>query len=699
MVRLDALPVNVSLSDLIEAVAGVLHVVPEPGAVQDRLQGAPTLVLLDNCEHLVAAAAQLAVWLRETAPHVRVLATGQMPLGVSEEEVIDVFPLPLAAAIDLFEQLVARQQRRPASADEPHAGEAAQRADRALVEQVCGSLDGLPLALELAAARVRSLPLGEVARRLGDRFALLRDPSRPTDRLHALEAALSWSYDLLFPDDQRALQALSCFAGGATLAAVEAVMAALDVPPNAVPDTLARLVERSLTVLDTNAPTPRYRLLDSVRTLALQRLSETGDLAGAQRAHAIWYAEQAEKCAEEIRGPAQPSWLNFVRFERADVDAALAWASIHDEPVAERVAVGLGWAWAVLGDGSAAASRLRAAVGPKTVPGVRARAALSAAWLESSAGDLGLAHQDLVVAAAALDEVSQARGLGEVNVGRARADIAWTRAFVAIQDGRPADVLADAAEALAGYRELDGELGLGWECGAALVLLGYGSLMVGDTAAASVHASSATTLIEESEDSWGLLHARGILAGVAAGEGRFADAAELFEAAAAAASTMGFAGQAALHLASRARILVAVGNPSAVDAVDEALKAAAAVSDGRLASGLRVHAAQLSRARGNAGQARELLLRNEEWFVGNGGGDRAAVTRALLLAMDDDEQALARLLEANPDAAARQVALDALARLAAQDGDGNRAIDLARDADAVAVPAPDFVLRVDRLTV
>ena len=698
MVRLDALPAGASFEDLVEAVAAALHVAPEAGVLQDRLRGALTLIVLDSCEHVVTAAAGLVDWLRDASPQVRVLATSQLALGVADEEVVDVSPLPHAAAVDLFEQLVARQRRRSASAPGPESRTAeaveasAAGLDRALVEEVCGSLDGLPLALELAAARVRSLPLDEVARRLSDRFNLLRDPSRPPDRRHALEAALSWSYDLLFPDDQRALQALSCFASGGTLPALEAVMAALDVPSAAVPDTLARLVERSLTVLDTGVAAPRYRLLDSVRAHAHERLQEADGLDAARRAHASWYAERASQCGQEIRGPAQPSWLDFVRAERAEVDAALAWAASHDEPIGATIAVGLGWAWAVLGEGSAAATRLRSAVEPRTEPGVRARAALYAAWLEASAGDLALARGDLEVAAAALAELSTAQGAAGTEASRRLADLAWTRAFVAVQDGRPAEVTADAAQALAVYREL----GLAWECGAALLLLAYASLMVGDATAAGAHASAAVEFIEECGDWWGLVHARGILAGVAAGGGRLGEAAQLLESAADAAAAMGFAGQAALHLASRARILVAVGDTTASDEVDRALEAAAGVGDGRLACGLRVHAAQLARSAGEKGRARLLLQANEEWFAHYGGGDRAGVTRALLLAMNDDEDALTELVASDPDAAARQVALDALARLAARRGDAGRAAALVGEADTVVVPAPDFVLRVDR---
>src|SRR6185437_6192563 len=131
-----------------------------------------------------------------------------------------------------------------------------------VVEQLCQALDGLPLAIELAAARVRSLSVREIARRLGDRFALLRDPtSRRPERRRALAAAIAWSYELLFPDDQRGLWALSCFAGGAPLAAAEHVLAALGVPEASVVDVVARLVDRSLVSVEvTGESAVRYRL-------------------------------------------------------------------------------------------------------------------------------------------------------------------------------------------------------------------------------------------------------------------------------------------------------------------------------------------------------------------------------------------------------------------------------------------------------
>ena len=318
LVRLDTVD---AAADLVALVAGVLHVPPDVTAVGERLRGAPTLLVLDNAEHLVEAAADLARTLLQASPWVQVLATSQLALGTAEEEVVDLPPLSPESAAELFHNRAARLRRRTVL-----------DADPALVADVCRSLDGIPLAIELAAARLRSLPLDEIARRIDDRFALLRDPAHPADRRHALEAALSWSYELLFPDDQLTLQALACFPGGATLPAAEAVVAALDVPSSAVMDTVGRLVERSLVVLDDSTDVPRYRLLDSVRTYARDRLRASGAEGSALSAHARWYAEHADRCAEAIRGPDQARWIAFVRAERVNVDAALAWSADH-EPV------------------------------------------------------------------------------------------------------------------------------------------------------------------------------------------------------------------------------------------------------------------------------------------------------------------------------------------------------------------------------
>ena len=228
-------------NDVVDAVIAAVDVRRRGGAGRAAQEASPALLILDNCEHVVDAAAALAVRLLDAAPGLRILCTSQVPLDVDGEAVFELAPLALADAVELFTR---RAAAPPAgSADRP-------TSDDAVVE-LCRSLDGLPLAIELAAARTKTLSVEEITRRLDDRFAVLSDPtSRKPERRRALKATIRWSYDLLFPDDQRGLWALATFAGGAPLPAVESVLAALDVPAAAAIDVVGRLASRSLVIVD-----------------------------------------------------------------------------------------------------------------------------------------------------------------------------------------------------------------------------------------------------------------------------------------------------------------------------------------------------------------------------------------------------------------------------------------------------------------
>ena len=280
----------------------------------------------------------------------------------------------------------ARESRRDLVVDDDTA---------ALVDEVCRSLDGLPLAIELAAARVRSLSVRDIARRLDDRFALLQDPSsRSPNAAARLAGAIGWSYDLLFPDDQRGLWALSCFAGSAPLAAVEHVLAALEVPADAVVDTLTRLVDRSLVSADSTADGQvRYRLLDSIGAYAADRLDDAGFAETARRAHADWYAQTADWCDTHVRGIDQPTCLAIARAERANVDAALAWCRTNEPGPRgrHRRRTGLD-----LGGPGRRRGRRRQDPRRRSPPPRPSRhgptALLLAGWLEASAGNVALAH-------------------------------------------------------------------------------------------------------------------------------------------------------------------------------------------------------------------------------------------------------------------------------------------------------------------
>ena len=204
----------------------------------------------------------------------------------------ELAPLALADAVALFARRAAAQRAIATSASDD------------AVEDLCRSLDGLPLAIELAAARTKTLSIEEITRRLDDRFSVLSDPtSRRPERRRALRSTIGWSYDLLFPDDQRGLWALATFAGGAPLPAVESVLEALDVPAAAAIDVVGRLASRSLVIVDDDSAstTVRYRLLDSIRAFALEAMTDAGLSERAFAAHAAWFADAAASSTQGVR--------------------------------------------------------------------------------------------------------------------------------------------------------------------------------------------------------------------------------------------------------------------------------------------------------------------------------------------------------------------------------------------------------------
>ena len=229
--RLEAATTADEVSDVVVA---ALNVTGGEAALFERLKNSAALVILDNCEHVIDAAATLAVRLLDAAPGLRILCTSQVPLEVDGETLLDLTPLPLLDAVELFtRRATAQRKHRPLDGG-----------DDAL-HGLCRSLDGLPLAIELAAARTKTLSIAEITRRLDDRFNLLSDPtSRKPERRRALRATIGWSYELLFPDDKRGLWALATFAGGAPLPAVEFVLEAIGVPAFAAIDVVGRLASR-----------------------------------------------------------------------------------------------------------------------------------------------------------------------------------------------------------------------------------------------------------------------------------------------------------------------------------------------------------------------------------------------------------------------------------------------------------------------
>jgi predicted ATPase/DNA-binding SARP family transcriptional activator len=311
-----------------ETLADALGIRAEPGHALARTVAAalslrPAVVVLDNCEHLVATCAELVQVLLAGAAELRVLATSREPLGVPGEFVHPVRPLRAGAADESWERTAESDAVRlfvdRAGAVRP--GFTVTAGNAALLAEVCRRLDGLPLAIELAAARAAALPLAELARRLDDRFALLASATRAADPRHrSLAAAMAWGHDLL-PAAERALFArLSVFPASFDLGAACAVCGPSDA---ALP--LARLVASSMVQLDDQPDgDARYRLLESVRAYAGEQLDAPTRAALGDR-HAAHYLALAEKAQLRLFAPQSGPWLARLHAERDNLRAALDW--------------------------------------------------------------------------------------------------------------------------------------------------------------------------------------------------------------------------------------------------------------------------------------------------------------------------------------------------------------------------------------
>jgi predicted ATPase/DNA-binding SARP family transcriptional activator len=285
-----------------------------------------TVIVLDNCEHVIEACATLVYALLSVAARIRVLATSREPLGVPGEHVYALRPLRLAADHADWSQIVACEsvQLFASRAASAAPGFAVTQANARLVLDVCRRLDGLPLALELAAARAASLPLPVLAERLADRFRLLDSAARSPDRRHrGLAAAVGWSYDLLAEPERMAFLCVAMFPASFALDAAEAV-AGPDLLGHDVALVLARLVACSVVQLE-DLDGVRYRLLETAREFARQQLPESAAAALRER-HARHYLRQAESIQARLFMAGSAQWLAQLHVERANLRAALEWA-------------------------------------------------------------------------------------------------------------------------------------------------------------------------------------------------------------------------------------------------------------------------------------------------------------------------------------------------------------------------------------
>jgi predicted ATPase/DNA-binding SARP family transcriptional activator len=687
-VWLARLETAVTANDVIDTLIAALNVTGGEAVLYERLKGNDALVILDNCEHVVDAAAALAVRLLDTAPGIRVLCTSQVPLDIDGETLFELDPLGLDDAAELFTRRATAQRRNQRGVD-----------DHQAVLELCRSLDGLPLAIELAAARTKTLSIEEITRRLDDRFHVLNDPtSRRPERRRALKATIRWSYELLFPDDQRGLWSLATFASGAPLAAVESVLEALGVPAGASIDVVGRLASRSLVIVDEDDASVhvRYRLLDSVRAFALEAMADAGIADVAHASHAAWFAQAARSSTQGVRSNRQAEHLAFARAERANIDAALAWSMIHDPLLALRIVTGFGWAWVVLGD-SRGAQRILAALdsaGSSAPADERATALLLAGWLEASTGALAPAR-DHVAAAGELAEA-----IDDVDL---QARCCYYLAYVVSHHGEfhHALELTDRSRAL--YAGLD----RAWDQAASGLFAARAAISAGDEQRSIEACEQIEHWLQTVDDPW--LHARrdAVLGELARLQHRFDDAVIHIGRAVETSRRLGFLQTEAYQTASLGRAQCQAGDyDSGAATLALAIDKAEATGDARMATLARVHLGRVLRARGQLTAARTALETAAAWHHAAGGGEQAALGDCLLAAMDAadnipgaHERLVAILDTARADDAAHVevFALDALARAAIERGDIDTARALSELADRRMEAASHFITDRDRV--
>ncbi|MFI6477081.1 BTAD domain-containing putative transcriptional regulator [Nonomuraea sp. NPDC050663] len=479
LVELAAARTAADLTRSISATLGIRDDIPLTDALRDKR----TLLLLDNCEQVIDDVAELARTLLAAAPGLRILATSRQLLGLPGEARFEVEPLSEPAAAELFAER---------AAVEPGG----------IVAEICRRLDCLPLALELAATRVRALGLEELARRLDDRFATLSPEIRGLPaRQRTLRAVIDWSWELLSKAERAALRRLSVFAGGCTLEAADAVGVGAE--------ELARLADRSLVAV---GPGPRYLLLESIRAYAREKLADSGEEPRIRELHHAYFVGLAVRAEPEVRGARQREWLARLDAETAD------FGLVRDA----RLADALAWYRHLRG-------RL-----------VEARDALA-----ESGGDRAW----LAGMSTALGEPPDTLATGGVRASWFAVHVRWAYGDFAANLRRIEQVLERAREE-----------GDAWTRAAALATRSHLAMALGDLAASRADGEHALAAFTELGDRWGQLEAADSLAMLAEIGGDYDQATRLREEGLEHAEELGLWPAVAFRLAALGRVALLTGD-------------------------------------------------------------------------------------------------------------------------------------------
>jgi predicted ATPase/DNA-binding CsgD family transcriptional regulator len=650
-------------------------------ALVERLKARSALLVLDNCEHLLGACAALAETLLAGCPRLRVLATSREALGVDAEVVRPVPPLSLPApgieqrpeqllrfeAVELFVVRAAAAQPGFAltSYTAPH------------VVEICRRLEGIPLAIVLAAARAGALTPAEISQRLDDRFGLLmKSATGARSGGHTLEAALDWSYEALTASERALLRRLSVFAGGFDAASAREVCAGADIAPSRVPGLLDALRAKSLVDAE-GVPPGRLRLLETIRAYGAQRLEGAGEAAATRAAHARHYLTLAERAEGELTGPAQERWLERLELERQDMRSALSWSlsSGHGD-WSLRIAGALVLFWRVRGQFSEGRELLEAALARSdgSAPALDAKAGWGAGFLAQMAGDPDRATPLLERSLATARALGDERGCG--------------RALLILGNCLQYRDLGQSVALLAESAALARATGDGWCLAHALGLQGFSYAYQDDPTAARALFEECLTVARGAGDKQGLRLALFGLGSAAANQGDFAAAEPLLRECLAVAGELGEDYTTAVTLASLGWIAAERGRwPQARELLDGAIELMRELESVDRVAAL-VSRAHVARMEDQPQRARALL--DEALAIGHDGivspalallelGDLLGEQGERVPARQCFEEAL-QVARASGDRRCASRALCSLGYLERSEGHGDRAAALLREA-------------------
>jgi predicted ATPase/DNA-binding CsgD family transcriptional regulator/uncharacterized protein HemY len=549
------------------ALAVALSVQETPGqsltdTVLTTLRRRRLLLVLDNCEHLLAACRDLVERLLAGCAEVRVLATSREALGLDGEYAWQVPPLPVPAqanggdpealmaypAVELFVN----------RAGEVQPGFALNGFLASDVADICRRLDGIPLAIELAAARVGTHTPGEIAGRLEDRLSLLStDGPNPLGRHQTLAAALDWSHALLDARERVLLRRLSVFVGRFELEAAEAICAGGEVGRIGISELLVRLVSKSLLVTDMGSGGQvRYRLLETIRAYATEKLKQAGEAPRLRTAHARFYVTFAEQAEPQLTGPCQEAWLERLEAERANLRASLEWSLCQGQ----------------------------------TKSALRLAGALVLFWRVRCHFSDGL---DLL-------EASLSVSRGETSAARAKA--LWGAGFLRLMAGDPTKAILVLEQSLSCFRKLGDRQG----CARALLVLANARQFYNDPSVPELLEQSAR-LAREAGDHWCLAHALAV-AGFESTKHDLRRARQMLEECLAVAREAGDRQSLRIGLLGLGQVAAGQGvYREAQCLLEEAVEVARSLGEGFSHATALGYLAALALGRGHYGRARALL--------------------------------------------------------------------------------------------